>query len=189
MRNGHKSKPLLHLWDGARICKAARHKVNRVAWTGRSAAIVEAAEGVAKLLERLREFDVDCIYNFDETGLFYKFLPRRSYVTQYENKRTLRGTRQMSAKDRITAYVCTNADGSEKLRMAIIGTANNSRCFRLGRPPVQYFSNKTTWSTAETFKKWFNYVFLPHVRSRTSKEVALLMDNANSHCDLVYISE
>ncbi len=29
----------------------------------------------------------------------------------------------MSAKDRITAYVCTNADGSEKLPLVNIGTA------------------------------------------------------------------
>ncbi len=103
---------------------------------GASATVESAAEDMAKLRDRLREFDVDCIYNVDETGLFYKLLPKRSYVTQYENKKTLRGTRQMSAKDRITAYVCTNADGSEKLPLAIIGTAKNPRCFRLGHPPV-----------------------------------------------------
>ncbi len=84
----------------------------------------------------------------------------------------------MSANDRISAYVCTNADGSEKLPLAIIGTAKIPRCFRLGRPPVPYFSNKTAWSTSQTFQKWFNYVFLPQIRSRTSKKVAFLVDNA-----------
>ncbi len=32
------------------------------------ATVEEAAEDMAKLRERLREFDVDCIYNVDETG-------------------------------------------------------------------------------------------------------------------------
>ncbi len=59
----------------------------------------------------------------------------------------------MSAKDRTTAYVCSNADGSEKLPLAIIGTAKNPRCFRLGSPPVPYFSNKTAGSTSLTFSK------------------------------------
>ncbi len=39
---------------------------------------------MAKLRDRLREFDVDCIYNVDENSLFHKLLPKRSYVTQYE---------------------------------------------------------------------------------------------------------
>ncbi len=40
---------------------------------GASATVASAAEDMAKLRDRLREFDVDCIYNVDETGLFYRF--------------------------------------------------------------------------------------------------------------------
>ncbi len=95
----------------------------------------------------------------------------------------------MSSKDRITAYVCTNADGSKKVPLAIIGKSKNPRCFRLGLPPVHYFSNKTAWSNSETFKQWFTSVFLPHIRSCTSKKVALLVDNASSHFNLHDIRE
>ncbi len=42
---------------------------------GASATVESAAEDMAKLRDRLREFDVDCIHNVDETGLFYKLLP------------------------------------------------------------------------------------------------------------------
>ncbi len=74
-------------WMVRALCQAARHKVNRVAWQGASATVESAAEDMAKLRDRLREFDIGCIYNGDETGLLYKLLPKRSYVTQYENKK------------------------------------------------------------------------------------------------------
>lgn len=90
----------------------------------------------------------------------------------------------MNTKDRITAYCCTNADGSQKVSLSVIGKSKNPRCFRLGRPPIKYFANKTAWSNGPTFRKWFCYVFLPHIRSVTSNPVALLVDNAGSHKDL-----
>ncbi len=92
---------------GWRTTFVKRHGIKSIALHGQGArATVEsAAEDMAKLRDRLREFDVDCICNVDETGQFYKLLPKRSYVTQYENKKTIRGTRQISTKDRITAYV------------------------------------------------------------------------------------
>ncbi len=57
------------------------------------------------------------------------------------------------------------------------------------RPPVHYFNNDTAWSNSETFKKWFNSVFLPYIRSCTSEKVALLVDNASSHFNLYDIRE
>ncbi len=43
------------------LCKAAWHEVNRFAWTSSNATVEEAAEDMAKLRERLREFNVDYI--------------------------------------------------------------------------------------------------------------------------------
>lgn len=87
----------------------------------------------------------------------------------------------MSSKDRITAYLCTNADGSRKVSLAIIGKAKNPRCFRLGLPPVAYFNNQTAWSDALTFQKWFSSVLLPFVRKTTTKPVTIIVDNTRSH--------
>ena len=87
----------------------------------------------------------------------------------------------MKAKDRITAYAGTNADGTCKLPMAIIGKPMNPRCFRLRKPPLPYFSQRNAWSDSVTFKKWFYNLFIPFVRRQTSKPVALLMDNCGPH--------
>lgn len=78
-----------------------------------------------------------------ETGLFYSVLPRRTYVIRTENKRTLRGVKAMKSKDGITAYICTNADGTEKLSLSIISTAKSPLAFELGQCPIAYFQNKT----------------------------------------------
>lgn len=163
-----------------------RHCLSSHSLSGQGGTVTyeEVAEEMSEFRKRLSSFDVEHVYNVDETGLFYKLLPRRTYILSYENKKTLRGTKAMGAKDRITAYVCTNADGSQKLPMAIIGKAAKPRCFRLGAPAVPYFSNSTAWSNTGTFRKWFNYVFLPHVRKVTSKPVALVVDNASSHNEL-----
>eukprot|EP00171_Calliarthron_tuberculosum_P001839 IDg1839t1 len=91
---------------------------------------------IAKLRQSLADFRISNIYNVDETGLFFKLLPKRTYVLHHENKKTLRGVKAMKAKDQITAYVCSNADGTSKVPLSIIGTAKNPRAFRLAACPV-----------------------------------------------------
>jgi len=66
-----------------------------------------------------RTYRRENVYNMDETGLLYKCLPNRSYVSEDEVK-TARGTKLMKAKDRVTLYVCTNADGSDFVPLSII---------------------------------------------------------------------
>ena len=87
----------------------------------------------------------------------------------------------MKAKDRITAYVCTNASGTLKLPMAVIGTAKTSRCFKLKSPFLPYFHQKNAWSETQTFKRCYFNVFLPLIRKHTSDKVILLMDNCGPH--------
>jgi len=141
----------------------------------------KVAAGIAEVKQRLQDFTADCIYNVDETGLFYKLLPRRPYTTATEARRTVRGTKGMSAKDRVTAYVCTNAGGSHKVPMALIGKALNPRCFRLGQPHALYMSQKNVWSDSATFKRWCEEVFVCHVRRAASRPVALVVDNFGAH--------
>lgn len=145
-------------------------------------------EAIADRLRRVRvvcaEYDPDCIYNVDETGLFYKVLPKVTYLAPGEDRKTTRGVKGMKAKDRVTAYMCTNASG-RRVPLSLIGTAKDPRCFRIRKSPVMYFSQKNAWSDARVFKQWWLKVFLPHVRSVTSKKVLLIMDNHSSHADLV----
>ncbi len=73
--------------------------------------------------------------------------------------------------------------------LGIIGKAKIPRWFRLGHSPVHYFNNDTAYRNSETCKKWFNSVFLPHMRSCTSEKVALLVDDARSHSNLYDIRQ
>ena len=66
-------------------------------------------------------YDLENIYNMDDFELFFKCLPRRSYLAPSEKKKIPRGSKKMKAKDRITCYVCTNATGSQKVATPTIG--------------------------------------------------------------------
>ena len=108
-----------------------------------SADVAEVAKEMSGLRSSVREYDTKNIYDVGETGLYFKILPRRTYVLCTENRKTLRGIKAMKSKDRITTYFCATATGSDKVPLGIIGTAKNTREFRIFQSPVAYFSNKT----------------------------------------------
>jgi len=128
-----------------------------------------------------RTYRLENVYNMDETGLLYKCLPNRSYVSEDEVK-TARGTKLMKAKDRVTLYVCTNADGSDLVPLSIIGSSEQPRCFRNHEKKLTYYNQKKAWSDTKTSKKWFAD-FVKHVKRRTNAPVLLLMDNCAAHND------
>lgn len=66
------------------------------------------------------------IYNADETGLFWKLLPDKTFVALSE--KAAPGLKM--AKQRITLLGCVNANGSHKLTPLLIGKAAKPRCFK-----------------------------------------------------------
>ena len=50
------------------------------------------------------------IYNADQTGLYYQKLPNQSYCKE-EERRSMRGVKQMKDKERLTIMVCTSCVG------------------------------------------------------------------------------
>ncbi|XP_055380074.1 jerky protein homolog-like [Condylostylus longicornis] len=136
------------------------------------------------LLEKMEkeELTKDQLYNVDETGLFYKNLPEKTYVLSSEKNAP--GIK--SYKQRITVLLGTNATGSHKLKPLIIGKAANPRCFKNFQLPLEYNHSKNAWMTTDIFKKWFHHSFVPQVKKfLASKNIAqkaiLLLDNAPSH--------
>ena len=168
---------------------AARHNlVNTSLWgTGGSAATAVAAaqERMAQIRADLSAYEPDQIYNMDETGLFFRCLPNRAYVTAGRRRR-VRGTKAMKAKDRVTLVLACNATGTHKIPVAIIGTAQVPVCFKPPRVacPLPYFNQKSAWMDADVYEKWFTTVFVPAVRARTSLPVALVVDNCGAHSKL-----
>lgn len=118
----------------------------------------------------------------DETGLFFKQIPNRSFSLQNEGdkRQEARGCKAMKAKDRITAILCVNATGTFKIVPMVIGSAKKPGCFKDRPPSIPYF---TQWSDKVIYEKWWSTVFLPSVRKWTSEPVALLIDGFSGHDD------
>ena len=118
----------------------------------------------------------------DETGLFYRALSRRTYVSESEgNRSSVRGSKALSAKDRLTLVLCVNATRTFKVPPLIIGTAKNPYCFRDSPCPLPYTTQKNAWMDRTVYNEWRNTVFLPAVRAFIDDPVALLMDNCPGH--------
>ena len=97
---------------------------------------------MSKIYETLRSYELHEIYNVDETALYYKLLPRRTYVTEFEDPKNIRGTQKMKAKDRATAFICANADRIQKVLLTLIGKSKNPRAFKNNKLPCYYYNTK-----------------------------------------------
>ncbi|CAM9902930.1 unnamed protein product, partial [Ectocarpus sp. 13 AM-2016] len=129
-------------------------------------------EKIAKIREQLEGFDVELIFNMDETGLVFHCFPRGPWL----NRKTAGGSKAMKAKDRCTVVACCNTTGSLKVPLAVISTAKNLMVFRhVRRPPIP------AWLDSSICQWWFDEVFVPFVKKTTGKKVALLWDNCPGH--------
>lgn len=125
---------------------------------------------------KLREGYSDAeIFNTDETGLFFKMTPDRTF--KFKGEKCIGG--KMS-KERITVLVTANMDGSVKEKLLVIGKFRNPRCFKnVKRLPVNYEANRRAWMTSDIFEK-FLHSWNSKLRS-TNKKVLLLLDNCPAH--------
>jgi len=153
--------------------------------SGASANVEEAAERMVAIRQQLEGVDVDLIYNVDETGLLYRGLPSRSYVPS-EDLRTARGSKAMKSKDRVTLNLCYNATGTHKVPVTMIGKAAQPMCFQgeSNASPLPHLSQKSAWTDASAFKRWFEEVFVPAVQARTAHHFYLIMDNLGCHSSI-----
>jgi hypothetical protein len=74
---------------------------------------------LAELREIIAQYPRSQVYNQDETGLYFRCLPNRSYVFGTEDTKRTRGSKSM--KSRLTEYMCTSADG-KKVLLAFVTT-------------------------------------------------------------------
>ena len=111
------------------------------------------AEDMKAIREECRNDRKENIFNVDETGIQYKIVPQRTYLSCKEDRKTARGTKDMHYKYRLFAFMCTNADGTAKVDMAIIGKAKTPRCFKIAPCPLKYVSQVNAWSDSITFRK------------------------------------
>ena len=127
------------------------------------------------------------VFNMDETGLFWKKMPRRTYITREE--KSMSGHKPM--KDRLTLLLCGNASGDFKVKPLLIYHSENPRAFKAnnvikGRLPIIWRSNKKAWLTRQICTEWVHEVFGPAIKKYLEEKklplrCCLLMDNAPAH--------
>jgi hypothetical protein len=128
---------------------------------------------------RLAGFLPEDIFNIDETSLFYKQLPLRSF-TQAGNVRK-DGKRE---KERLTIVLgCSRA--GEKLKPMVIGRSARPRDLRntdLTRLPCAYRNNKKAWLTRAIFKDHLSK-FNEEMHAN-NRHVCFVLDNFSGHFPL-----
>jgi len=121
---------------------------------------------------------VGCVYNADQTGLFYNKLPNRMYADKVRRK-TLKGAKQMKSKDRVTLMVAIGADGG-KVPLYVVGRSKKPLCFSLcdNKPPIPYTNQANAWFDKKVFLDWVNKVFWPHhLKTKGDVHLILILDN------------
>lgn len=142
-----------------------------------------AASAMQDIHRALEAYPPERIYNMDETGLLLRCLPSCSYVPR-RDRRHARGTKAMRHIDCVTLVLCTNATGTHKLPVSMIGEAERPTCFRgaSNECPLPYFNQKKAWMDRPVYARWWNTVFLRAVRERhRGTKRALMMDNSSTH--------
>lgn len=144
---------------------------------------VDCTEDLQALQVIINEYESNDIYNADETGLFWRSLPNTTLATQPQSG-------GKSSKSRITVLPCSNASGSHRLDLWLIGSAANPRVFgrnniRISMHPIHYRSNKTAWMTGKIFLEWLRWFD----NQMTGRKVLLLLDNFSAHTKAVVEAE
>lgn len=130
------------------------------------------AEILPSLLEKYNESD---IFNADESGLFYKCLPDKTLT--FRNEKCHGGK---YGKERVTIMLAANMNGTEKIKILVIGKSKKPRCFRgVKSLPVDYKSNKRAWMTGQIFEEWM--VKLDKKFTAAGRKVIFFVDNCPAH--------
>ena len=163
-----------------------RFQINNVRVTGEAASADE--EGAHKFVVSLDEiitqegYEAEQIFNVDETGLFWKRMPTRTYI--HKEAKSMPGFKAF--KDRLTLLLGGNIAGF-KLKPFCIYHSENPRAFKNVNKhtlPVYFRSNAKAWMTQALFEGWFLNCFIPQVREYCLErgipfKILLIPDNAD----------
>ncbi|KAJ4447492.1 hypothetical protein ANN_09499 [Periplaneta americana] len=169
-----------------RFCKC-HNIVNRKVCGESLSADASAVEPFKKKLHSIMKEEglgLNQVYNADETGLYWHSLPDNTQASK-----SIRNTpgRKIS-KERVSALLCANADGSHILKTVIVGKSKQSRAIKniMSNLPVHYYHSKNAWFTANITSDWFHNYAVPEIRrhkSNTEVKAIILLDNAPAHPD------
>ncbi|XP_069832253.1 tigger transposable element-derived protein 1-like [Dendropsophus ebraccatus] len=159
-------------------------KVQGEAASGDEKAAREFPKALAQIIAE-GDYCAQQVFNVDETGLFWKCLPNRTYIS----KEVKSAPSHKVSKERLTLLLGGNAVGDYKLKPMLVYQAENPRALQgisKAQLPVIWKSNRKAWVTLVVFEDRFNNYFVPSVECYcTSKDipfkVLLILDNAPGH--------
>lgn len=166
-----------------------RHGIRQLTISGEklSADTASAEEYLNKFRDLISSgnYSPQQIYNADETGLNFKALPNKSLASKEESSAP--GFKMN--KQRLTILACSNAAGSNKLPLMVIGKSAKPRALKnlnMNSLPVYYRNQNKAWMTSFLFSEWFAKQFVPSVKKFNEENglpprALLLIDNAPSH--------
>ena len=83
-----------------------------------------------QLRDLAHDYSPKNIYNVDESGLFYRMGPSKTYLSTYGDRRIVRGSALQRHKNHISLVFCTYADENHMLPIQYIEVPAEPMCFR-----------------------------------------------------------
>ena len=104
---------------------------------------------------------------------------------------TVRGSKYLNSKDRLSLMLCTSMTGTDELPPLIIGKAAQPHALKrkvigLSDLKLDYYHNSNGWMTAVVFEHWLGKS--NERLDRQKHHILLLVDNAPSHITKEYSS-
>ncbi|XP_002941410.1 jerky protein homolog [Xenopus tropicalis] len=146
------------------------------------------ADNFVKKLNKLvsdEHLSAEQVYNAAKASLFWRHLPQKLVATAQKPP----SSGLEDPKERLTVLACSNAAGTHKARLLVIGKSRNPRAFKGVRVfPVTYTANKQAGITREIFQDWFENHFVPEARAHCMSvglsqdaKVMLILDHCPTH--------
>ena len=132
------------------------------------------------LLPTLARHSPNDIYNGDETALFYKSLPHRTYC--FDGDKPAGSAKH---KDRLTLLIITNMDGSDHRKLSVIGKSKTLHCLQkkykmqVKDMEVDWYASKNACMTGEIHHQIMTK--LNNERRLSNRHILYVCDNASSH--------
>ncbi|XP_060846462.1 tigger transposable element-derived protein 7-like [Rhopalosiphum padi] len=128
------------------------------------------------------------LYNYDETGLYWRALPDSTQASKADKNTPGRKI----SKDRVSALLCANADGSHMLKPVIVGKSKQPRAIKniMDSLPIHYYNSKSAWFTSDITIDWFHKKAVPEIRKYQTEilkipdnkvKALVLLDNCPAH--------
>ncbi|GFV48895.1 tigger transposable element-derived protein 4 [Trichonephila clavipes] len=101
------------------------------------------------LSDLIKEYEPRNIFNTEETGLFFKGLPEKTFTFKKEK---CHGGKH--SRERLTILLAANIGHSENITPLVTGISANPPCFKgINSFSTKYRSNKKAWRTTELFNE------------------------------------